>query len=183
MKPTTPCAHPDGCSRPSAIRGWCRAHYFRWRTTGDLGPATFAIRQLGRICAVDDCDREQQTRGWCPKHYKRWQAHGDPTKVAGRGPGITGEANDAWVGGDVSYAGIHTRLRRQRGLASAHSCEHCGKHAKDWAYNHADPNEKTQEWRGYLVTYSGDVSFYTPLCGSCHRQLDMRAAANRKAAA
>lgn len=174
MEPTTTCGHPDGCSRPAVIRGWCRAHYFRLRTTGELGPAAFAIREPGRICAVDDCDRPQQTRGWCPKHYKRWKTHGDPTKLGDRGPGVSGEAHGAWVGLDLSYAGAHTRLRRERGLASDQSCEHCGQQANAWAYDHADPNERAQDWYGYTVAYSGDVSHYIPLCGSCHKRFDLK---------
>lgn len=29
----------DGCERPTQARGWCHAHYQRWRTNGDPGDA------------------------------------------------------------------------------------------------------------------------------------------------
>ena len=28
-----------GCDRPHKSRGWCRLHYFRWKSTGEPGPA------------------------------------------------------------------------------------------------------------------------------------------------
>ena len=32
----------DGCERPAATRGWCNAHYIRWRRSGDpLGCSTW----------------------------------------------------------------------------------------------------------------------------------------------
>lgn len=29
----------DGCTRPMNSRGWCIAHYSRWKRSGDVGPA------------------------------------------------------------------------------------------------------------------------------------------------
>lgn len=29
----------DGCGRPARARGWCEAHYRRWKRNGSIGPA------------------------------------------------------------------------------------------------------------------------------------------------
>jgi len=37
------CQHPDGCDRPVRGRGWCAAHYMRFYTKGDVGPAEIGL--------------------------------------------------------------------------------------------------------------------------------------------
>lgn len=166
------CQHPGGCDRLRHARGWCYAHYFRWRTTGDVGPAAFRPRIPGRTCSVDGCNAPHETRGWCNKHYKRWRTHGDPGKLGDRGPGVMGEAHALWRGDDISYAGIHDRLRAHRGSPSRLQCAHCSGPAAHWAYDHSDPDEKTADWYGYVVPYSTDLTRYMPLCSSCHTKFD-----------
>lgn len=70
----------------------------------------------------------------------------------------------------MHYHHLHTNLARQRGKASSYSCA-CGAPATQWAYDHSDPDEITDE-RGRV--YSTDVSRYVPLCIPCHRKLDAR---------
>ena len=65
----------DGCSRPAKSRGWCHAHYQRWRATGDVR-AHVPLRAAGP-CSVDDCDRQRYARGLCNTHYRRLLATGD----------------------------------------------------------------------------------------------------------
>ena len=73
----------DGCDRETVARGWCDAHYRRWRKHGDPGAAT-PIHRLGEppTCAVEGCDRSARARGYCNAHYKRWQTDGDPGEAA-----------------------------------------------------------------------------------------------------
>lgn len=61
----------DGCDKPSRSRGWCHAHYERWRQT----------QPTSRTCSIDGCDLRPFGRGWCKKHHTRWLRHGDPFYV------------------------------------------------------------------------------------------------------
>ena len=50
--------------------------------------------------------------------------------------------------------------------------------AEDWAYDHEDPDEKSDviqshgTWR--RVPFSLDPTHYLPMCRSCHRSFDWR---------
>jgi NAD-dependent SIR2 family protein deacetylase len=92
-------------------------------------------------------------------HHRRWERHGDP---------------DACLhgGDDIGYSGAHTRVVKARGPASTHSCAHCGITAYEWAYDHADPNERRVEWYGKWMSISLTPDHYIPLCRSCHRRFD-----------
>lgn len=72
----------------------------------------------------------------------------------------------------VGYYGAHGRLRRVLGSASARRCAHCDQPARDWAYDHQDPDELTAEVNGCIVPYSLDPAHYMPLCKRCHNKLD-----------
>lgn len=73
--PNGPCV-VDGCDRQAETkRGWCRAHYNRWRRTGEVGQGD--IREWVAIdpaatCSVDGCDSPVVSREWCNRHYKQW---------------------------------------------------------------------------------------------------------------
>lgn len=60
-----------------------------------------------------------------------------------------------------SYKTVHWRLSRERGPASAHDCEDCGRPAEEWAFD--EP-----------TGHSDDLSRYAPLCCSCHARRDGR---------
>lgn len=71
----------EGCVRPRKSRGWCNAHYERWRIHGDPAPAKevgYVHAQGDGVCEVDDCIKPAKSRGWCAMHYWRWKKHGDP---------------------------------------------------------------------------------------------------------
>lgn len=76
------------------------------------------------------------------------------------------------------YKALHHRLARAQGKASLHPCvEHCGRDAKEWSYDHSDPNEIEEmvvsRSRGLrLVRYSIHLDRYSPRCGPCHHRLD-----------
>jgi hypothetical protein len=64
----TVCAF-EGCGRPRSRRGWCEAHYQRWRKYGDpagLGdPVRYAV---GQQCELEGCDRQVRANGLCARH-------------------------------------------------------------------------------------------------------------------
>ena len=66
----------DDCDRSAVTRGWCHAHYLRWRRTG----TTNGKRKLGArrntVCEVDGCERLATTRGMCRAHYGRFKRTG-----------------------------------------------------------------------------------------------------------
>lgn len=69
------------CDRPARKRGWCEAHYHRWKQTGDVGAAVPLAprnsRAPGSRCVVEDCDRSATDLGWCRAHYERRRRTGD----------------------------------------------------------------------------------------------------------
>lgn len=117
----------------------------------------------GRTCSFDGCGGRHFGLGWCQTHYRRYQRHGDVTRVA-----PSGTARQVIVG----YTGAHWRLDRDRGPATMHPCAHCECRADEWAYDHADPDERTLTRNGRLVSYSVDPAHYIPLCHSCHSKFD-----------
>lgn len=97
----------EGCEKKAVTRGWCAAHYERWRQHGDPGEAGDARKRAlyvcavcgeparrrskgdeilckkhapKRICLIDGCESLRYCRGWCTKHYNRWLIHGDPER-------------------------------------------------------------------------------------------------------
>lgn len=77
----------SGCDRPTAARGWCRAHYMRWRRDGDVR-ADVAVRAVewGRpeLCTVDGCDRPHSALGMCKTHYQQDYQRRDPAAAHAR---------------------------------------------------------------------------------------------------
>lgn len=153
----------DGCEAAKYCRGWCTKHYARWRTHGD--PLT-VITQTKAPCMVESCDLKQHAHGYCDSHLHRFKAYGDPL-VDGPGQGV-GRNRLAAPG----YQGVHKRLSRERGKASAHSCIDCGKSAHEWSYDGGCPNELHEVLEKVPVAYSTDQSRYSPRCRKCHRSRD-----------
>lgn len=76
-----------------------------------------------------------------------------------------------------TYGGAHSRISRERGLASEHPCVDCGGSAEQWAYDHTDQDELTWtmtggRMKGKTVAYSADPAHYSPRCHSCHVRFD-----------
>jgi hypothetical protein len=65
----------DGCDGQAKSRGWCHAHYQRWRLHGDVR-AEVPVRRA-RPCRVEGCDRQRYARELCNTHYRRWMQTGD----------------------------------------------------------------------------------------------------------
>lgn len=161
----------DGCERNAYCRGWCATHYHRWQVEGDPGPAEIPHYKYRRpTCSVDGCEGQHEARGWCRTHYLRWKRTGDPLYVT---PPQKGAAHAQWKGSDIDYLGAHNRVRRAKGKASQFSCVKCGGKARDWAYDHGDPDElvgMTGPQAG--MPYSLDLERYQPMCKPCHNTFD-----------
>lgn len=63
----------DECGKPARSRGWCSAHYERWRKRNTSTPPP--VRQP---CSIDGCEKLETARGWCGMHWWRWRYNGDP---------------------------------------------------------------------------------------------------------
>ncbi|MFI7191429.1 HNH endonuclease [Nocardia nova] len=136
-------------------------HYYRLRRTGSVADP----ERLQGVCAAEDCEREDITRtGYCQLHTQRLRKRGDASFE------FKGENVPHWTGEDATNRAVHQRLRAQRGKASTHRCIDCGRPAAHWSYDHADPNEKTEEGVG---PYSTDIAHYQPRCVKCHKRFDM----------
>jgi hypothetical protein len=156
------------CVRSHHAKGLCKAHYKQWQkhgTTTDIG-----VNRRGSLtCRVIEdgarCTRLYHARDFCLSHYERWRKYGTPLGFSPHGP----RNKKRKV---VGYVGAHRRLTRERGPASEQTCR-CGEQAADWAYNHTDPNERT-ELTGHNAGYvfSLDPARYVPLCKLCHKTFD-----------
>lgn len=92
----------EGCDKDASGytgggRGWCAAHYKRWRRYGDPLHGGDLVRQSrkGDPCSIADCDQPSIARGWCENHYGRWKRSGDP--LAGRNPNGMKPADRFWT--------------------------------------------------------------------------------------
>lgn len=105
----------------------------------------------------------------CP-HCGRRRAYYATTCMACKP--ITGSSNPNWRGTGVGYTQAHERIRRLRGPASTYQCAHCTARADDWAYDHADPDERRELGKRDAGPYSLDPDHYVPLCTACHMRFD-----------
>lgn len=122
-------------------------------------------------CSVDGCERRHIAHGLCDTHYRRWKKHGNALIVK-RPRILYGPEHPQWRGNNVDYVTLHDRLRRRWRPGP---CAICGAEATEWAYDHADPDERhSTNSGGYIVAYSFDINHYFPACMSCHRRLDRR---------
>lgn len=68
----------EGCGQKHDAKGYCRKHYYRWKTYGD----PLEVRQIhGKYnsCTFEGCTNKHFSKGYCQKHYKRLQVHGNPS--------------------------------------------------------------------------------------------------------
>lgn len=84
MADSKPICSIHGCCNPARHRGWCNAHYLRWRRHGDpLAGASFrgatkAIDGSPLVCRISGCEGPVEKKGLCVRHYHRNKRHGDP---------------------------------------------------------------------------------------------------------
>lgn len=170
-EPPPACSLPD-CSRPIKRHGYCYRHYMKWWRYGD--PAwtqpkrrrDLTGERFGLLVVIKELD---------PSHWLCRCECGNETRVRGSsltsGGTVTCNQTEAkhrraeWV----DYSGAHSRVRYDKGPASAHRCVDCGGPAAEWSYDHSDPNELHSD-KGYA--YSLDSDHYQPRCAQCHRTFD-----------
>lgn len=81
-------------------------HYYRWKNTGETGPAEpFRVRQP-EVCSVENCDRKPQARALCSTHLNRWYRYGDTQR------GRAGHAH-TWKGGYSPTYGSWQSMRQR----------------------------------------------------------------------
>ena len=73
---------------------------------------------------------------------------------------------------DLTYEIVHQRVRRELGNPEEYACAHCLKAAKEWAYDHLDPEERRNTRGRDDGPFSVDFNHYMPLCVKCHRIFD-----------
>lgn len=175
-----------------ANREWCRAHYERWRKTGDVN-ASVPVRDrayrrpVGAQCAVEGCEKLARSREWCGMHYLRWKKHGDldfvpepwPTECSIEGCGKKPDARGLCV---AHYA----KLRRygdvewRRPLLPNDRVNYFKLHARlrqarGSATAHQCVGEcgrQARQWAWLHGEDPCDFRNYVPMCYSCHQRYD-----------
>lgn len=169
------CQHPDGCNRPVKAFGWCRPHHERIKRSGTPGPATIGKwRPSDRECRIEGCQASVGHKGGldlCMKHYQRYRKHGDPLVVKKGGACLPLDKNPNWSGDQASYAAVHLRLPRQRGVAADRACIDCCRPAAHWSFSGRVSDDLRHE-NG--LAYSVNLADYQPRCVPCHSAHDRR---------
>lgn len=70
-----------GCPLRAHARGWCGAHYGRWRRYGDPLAPLVRTSNLGLSCSVEGCGKPRRKREWCGVHYAIWYTTGEVRPV------------------------------------------------------------------------------------------------------
>lgn len=70
------CLVRDCVSGSSGGRGYCHAHYRRWREGLPMNAALRPRVKNDGPCKVKDCEKPSHTRGWCRTHYARFYRNG-----------------------------------------------------------------------------------------------------------
>ena len=69
----------DGCDNKASARGYCHAHYYRLKRTGDL-KESIPVSPYGRVgCLIEGCVRAHAAHGYCAPHNARTKRNGSPT--------------------------------------------------------------------------------------------------------
>lgn len=79
-----PCS-VDGCLKDRRGKGYCAAHYARFRKYKDPlgGPGSGRVA-IHTKCTIGKCKKKHIAQGMCQMHYRRNALYGDPNTVKGR---------------------------------------------------------------------------------------------------
>ena len=164
------CSVP-ACERPHLAKGYCSAHWQRWKKTGEPGPAE--ITKQHTRCTVPGCGGENYGHGYCGPHWRRWRKHGNPTATP-----IRGERGICVVEGcedphsAQGYCASHYARWRRKGDAGA-----------PFSVRRRDPRVRDEQGRkqcrdcdAWLPESSfhrnkSQSDFLSPRCTQCHYAL------------
>jgi hypothetical protein len=125
-----------------------------------------------KTCTVEGCEKAHNAKGFCNTHYYRLKRNGTLERFR---PTQRGPSNPNWKGDRAAYTTVHSRLKSERGAASAQDCVECGSQAEDWAYTYGCDNEMKSDFG----PYSTDMDQYQPMCRPCHKKFDFVMEAGR----
>jgi hypothetical protein len=77
---------------------------------------------------------------------------------------------------DVTYWGMHSRLKINKGYASEHPCADCENTASDWSWDNSCTDIKygvAKAGRPSLNPFFLHLEHYQPRCTPCHIQFDL----------
>lgn len=139
----------EGCGGAVYAKARCHKHYRAARRSG--------------VCRLDGCDGRAVPGKLCKKHQERLRRYGSVDAVMRKGPAPGTRRTE-----EVGYSGAHKRLGPVGGMCG------CGRPAKEWSYDHDDPEELLDPRVGR--PYSLKADHYQALCVPCHRKRDQGAA-------
>lgn len=61
----------EGCEKVAKARGWCNAHWLKWRKYGD--PAAGYTKRQPRPCTTEGCEDPVTCKDRCNRHYLQWR--------------------------------------------------------------------------------------------------------------
>ena len=170
--PTRTKCSVDECDRKprSRVAEYCEMHYYRLRRNGTLKTVKHRVPEIA--CVVDGCKRPaERTDGLCRACLYRLQRNGTFDYVGYRTPAHL-----------ATYNLVHQPIPTTYRPAAKRKCVDCGRQARQWSYNHRDPNERWGPSDSYPVPmpYSVDLAHYEPRCVPCHKRMDLAWIAGRR---
>lgn len=127
----------DECDRPRRSRGWCNAHYLRYRAYGDptAGNPLKWQKSPGDLCMSPRCNKPIRCKSLCASHYTMFLNYGRITELTADdrfwAKVVEGEAGCWLWTGAVSSQGYGNAYRPDREGGSATSPF---QHAHRYAY-------------------------------------------------
>lgn len=183
----------DGCERPikRPRSGLCYGHYMKQWRHGDVHHqqahphADLAGHRYGALIALEYVPTSEAPG------VSMWRCSCDCGATSLVRAGDLRSGNVVSCGNRpvhsrldiVEYSTAHDRVRRAKGSATLHACVDCAGPARQWSYDHADPDELFSSKVKGSPAYSLDVEHYVARCVPCHRRFDLARARERHALA